>query len=294
MKFKTSSGLALVMVLAAATAAAGSAQAQAPAKKVIQSASDLPPVVIELPKKPSELVIQGGPELDAVKDKVEAHAESLLRDYDIKDAATAKQIRSVLIQVAMAENRWADVLRLSDEVRALEDKAAAKSMVGLVSGAYARAAMAVGEDSPTFKNAFKAELEKNVAGLDWTVSQDPMQAMRGQFQLMSRDLIIGSLQGALDANAAAQNNKVGFGMAAGIVGARQTLAETVPLKDVIFEVLNKRVLAEGSKAKEDKWTPRLVSLKPNEVKQPVTIAIWDGGFDPKVVGQRLWKNRRRS
>ena len=285
MKLKATTALALIFAL-------GAGQAQAQDKKVIQSASDIPPIVIELPKKPSELVVQGGPELDAIKDKVEAHALGLLRDYDIKDAATAKQLRGVLVQVAMAENRFADVLRLSEEIRGLEEKAAAKSMVGLVSNAYARAAMAVGEDSPRFRDAFKAELEKNVAALDWTVSQDPLQAMRGQFQLMSRDLMVGGLQGSLDPNAAAQGNKVGFGMGAGLVGARQSFAEIVPLKDVILEVLSKRVLAEASQKKEDRWTQRLVELKPSEVKQPVTIAIWDGGFDPRVMGDRLWKNPR--
>jgi hypothetical protein len=284
MKSRTATAVALVLA-----AIAGAAQAQD--KKVIQSASDIPPLVIELPKKPSELVLEGGAELDAIKDKVEAHAEHLLRDYDIRDAATAKQVRSVLAQVAMAENRWADVLRLNEEVRALEEKAAAKAMIGLISGSYARAALAVGEDSPQFKPKFKAELEKAVAALDWAVAQDPLQATRGQFQLLSRDVLIGSLQGSLDANAAAQNMKVGFGMGVGLVGSRLALTETVPLKDTIFEVLNKRVLAEATQ-KEDRWTRRQVELKPNEVKKPVAIAIWDSGFDPKVFGDRLWKNVR--
>ncbi|HZH06437.1 MAG TPA: S8 family serine peptidase, partial [Lautropia sp.] len=42
------------------------------------------------------------------------------------------------------------------------------------------------------------------------------------------------------------------------------------------------------------WTKRLVSLKTDEVKKPVTIAIWDGGFDPKVFGSQLWKNAREA
>lgn len=284
MKLSTSTAVAIVIALAAG-------QANAQTKKVIQSASEIPPIVIELPKKPSELALEGGAGYEAVKDKVEAHAEHLLRDYDIKDVATAKQIRSVLAQVAMAENRWADALRLSDEIRALEDKPAAKATGGLLSNAYARAAMAVGENDPRFKERFKAELEKAVAGLDWTVAQDALQAMRGQFQLMSRDLLVGSLQGAFDANAAAQNMKVGFGMGAALVGSRMALTEIVPLKDVIFDVLNKRVLAEATQ-KEDRWSQRLVELKPGEVAKPVTIAIWDSGFDPKVFEAQLWTNAR--
>lgn len=283
MNIGTATAIALAL---AATGAAAPAQ-----KKVIASASDIPPAVIELPGKPSELVVSGGAGFDAVKDKVEAHAETILRDYEIKDATTAKQMRGVLMQVALVENRWDDVIRLSDEIRALEDKPAAKATSGLMTGTYARAAKAVGEDSPQFKARFKAELEQAVAGLDWTLTQDSLQAMRGQFQLMSRDLMIGGLQGAFDANAAAQGNKVPFGMAAGVVGARRAMTDVLPLKDVVFEVVNKRVLAEAT-VKEDRWSKRLVALQPSEVKQPVTIAIWDGGFDPKVFGGNLWTNAK--
>jgi subtilisin family serine protease len=283
MKFPLCSSLALVVALAAASGAA------AQDKKVIRSASDIPPLLVELPKKPSELIVGGGAELDAVRDKVQAHAESLLSDYDIQDKATAKQVRATLMQIAIAENRWADALKLAEEVRALEEKPAAKATVGLLSGAYARAAMAVGEDSPNFKDAYRKELEKAVAGLDWAVAQDPLQATRGQMQLISRDLLVGSIQGGMDANAQAQGMKVGYAMAASMVGARTTLTETLPLKDVIFSVLDKRVQAETVQ-KEDVWTRRLVTLKAADAKQPVTIAIWDGGFDPAVFKDQLWTN----
>jgi len=285
MKLQTATAIVLVL-----SSLGGAAQAQ---KKAIQSASDIPPVVIELPKKPSELIVEGGAGFDAVKDKVEAHAETVLRDYDIKDATTAKQMRGVLLQVALTENRWDDALRLIEEIRALEEKPAAKATSGLLTGSYARAAKAVGEGSPQFKARFQEEFEKSVAALDWSVAQDSLQAMRGQFQLLGRDVLIGSLQGSLDANAAAQGNKVGFGMGAGMVGARTTLTEILPLKDTIFAVLNKRVLAESTQ-KEDRWSKRLVTVKSSEVKKPVTIAIWDSGFDPQVFAGNLWKNPREA
>jgi hypothetical protein len=50
-------------------------------------------------------------------------------------------------------------------------------------------------------------------------------------------------------------------------------------------------MAEAT-VKEDLWSRRLVALQPGEVKQPVVIAVWDGGFDPKVFGNQLWKNAR--
>ena len=278
-----------------AVAALGLALIAAPAgaeeKKTIQNAADLPPLVLELPKKPSELVVEGGGGFETVKDEVERHVLKILQDYDIQDKATARQLRSVLVQVAMAENRWADALKLSEEIRGLEEKPAARAMVGLVGNAYARAAIAAGEGTPAFAGAFKAELEKSVTALDWAVVQDALQSMRGQFQLLSRDLMVGGLQGALDANAAAQNMKVGFPMGAGIVGSRNAYSDIAPLKDTIFAVLDRRVKAESAE-KTDVWTRRLVSLEPTDVKKPVAIAIWDSGFDPKVLGESLWRNAR--
>ena len=129
MKMKTGTAIALVLALAGA----GAAQAQG--KKVIQSASDVPPIVIELPTKPSALVVDGGAGFDAVKDKVEVHALTLLNDYEIRDQATAKQVRAVLLQVALTENRFEDALKLSAEIRAIEDKPAAPAVAGLLSDA---------------------------------------------------------------------------------------------------------------------------------------------------------------
>ena len=283
MMTRITKSIALALALAAASGAAGQD------KKVMQNASEMPVLPVELPKKPSELVAEGGAGLAAVTDKVEAAAEEVLRGYDIRDKAAEKQVRTVLLQVALAENRWADVLRMTEEIRALEDKAAAKATVGLISNAYARAAIAVGEGKPGFQEAFRAEFEKSVAALDWTVTQDTLQSLRGQFQILNRDLLVGTLQGGFDPNAAAQGNKIPFLMASALVSARTTLTDTLPLKDVIFSVLDKRVQSETAE-KEDRWSKRLVALLPEEIKQPVTIAVWDSGFDPKVFEGRLWQN----
>lgn len=267
------------------------APAAAQDKKVIAKASDLPPLVIELPAKPSVLALQGGPVVDGLADRVEAYANDVLTNYEVRDKATEKQLLSLLLQVAMAENRWDDVLNLSQQLEALEDKPSAKATAGLMTRAYARAAKAVGEDSPQFADRFQQEFEKSVKAVDWTLGQDTLQAMRSQFQLISRDLLIGSLQGSIDANAEAQQLKVGVGMASAIVGARQTLTEMLPLRERIFAVLDARVKSESAE-KVDRWSDRLATLTPAQVKRPVTVAVWDGGLDPAVFEGRLWVNPR--
>jgi subtilisin family serine protease len=284
--------LVTAALLFSSGAALTSSQALAQSKKVIVSASDLPAIVIELPAKPSVLAADGGPAFDRIRDQVEAYAKNVLDTYDVRDVATRKELLSLLQQVALSENRWDDALALSAQIRELEDKPSAKATSGLMSGAYARAAKAVGEDSPQFAARFETELQAAVKALDWAVAQDALQATRGQFQLASKDLLVGSLQGGLDPNAAAQNNKVGVGIAAAIIGSRRTLTDVLPLKDRIFAVIDARVKSEATVEKQDLWTPRLVDLAPAQVKQPVTIAVWDGGFDPAVFDQQLWTNAK--
>ena len=278
-----------LVFLATAASVAFAAPVAAQDKKVIAGASDLPQITIQLPAKPSVLAADGGAGFDQIRDQVEAYATNVLANYEIKDRSTQQQMLSLLLQSAFAENRWDDVIGYSERIQALEEKPAAKATAGLLTRSYARAAKAVGETSPEFAARFEQEFRAAVQAVDWTLGQDMLQAMRGQFQLISRDLILGGLQGGLDTNAAAQGNKVGIGFAAGIVGARTNLTDVLPLKDRIFAVLDARVKSE-SVQKEDRWTSRLVQLAEAQVKAPVTVAVWDGGLDPAVFGDRLWTN----
>ena len=263
--------------------------ALAQTKKVITSAEELPQLFVQLPAKPSVLAANGGPDFERIRDEVEAYANNVLETYEVRDVATQKELLALLLQVAMSEDRWDDALALSSRIRNLEDKPAAKATSGLLTASYARAAKAVGENSPQFGDRFEQEFKAAVQAVDWSVAQDNLQATRAQFQLISRDLLIGSLEGGVDPNAAAQGNKVGLGIAAGIIGARRTMTDVLPLKSRISAVLDARMKSETAQ-KVDRWSPRLVELNPNQVKKPVTIAVWDGGLDPGVFEGRLWTN----
>jgi subtilisin family serine protease len=269
-----------------------SAPAAAQGKKVINTAADLPRVQVQLPTKPSELAINGGPQLEALETQLEAYVRDLLTNYDIKDRTTRQSLLSLLAQDAMVDNRWDEYLKLADEIAALEEKPAQRATSGLLGKSYARAAKAVGEDSPQFADRFEAELRSAVQGLDWALVADSIQASRGSYQTMSRDLVLGGLQGGLDTAAAAQGNKLDIGVVAALVGAHRTLTEVLPLKDRIFRVYDAQVKA-NTKEKVDRWSERLIELTPAQASTPVVVAIWDGGFDPSVFkSANLWRNAK--
>lgn len=282
---------AVKFAVLASTALLAAMPATAQEKKVINTAADLPRVQVQLPAKPSEIAVNGGPQLEALEAQLEAHVRDLLANYDIKDRATRMSLLSLLAQDALVDNRWDEYLTLSDQIAALEEKPAQRAVSGLMGKAYARAAKAVGENSPQFADRFEAELRGAVEALDWSLVADSIQAQRGSYQTLSRDLLLGGLQGGLDTAAAAQGNKLDIGVVAALVGAHRQLTEILPLKDRIFRVYDARVKAE-TKEKVDRWSERLVELTPAQVQGPVVVAIWDGGFDPSVFGDKLWRNSK--
>jgi subtilisin family serine protease len=277
------------LAILASTALLAAAPAAAQTKKVITTAADLPRVQVQLPAKPSELAIQGGQQLEALETQLEGYVRDLLTNYDIQDRTTRQSLLSLQAQDALVDNRWDEYLALSDQIAALEEKPAQRAVSGLLGSAYARAAKAVGEGSPQFGDRFESELRTAVQALDWTLVADSIQAQRGSFQTLSRDLLLGGLQGGLDTAAAAQGNKLDIGVVAALIGAHRQLTEVLPLKDRIFRVLDAQVKA-NTKEKVDRWSERLVELTPAQARTPVVVAIWDGGFDPSVFGDKLWRN----
>jgi subtilisin family serine protease len=46
--------------------------------------------------------------------------------------------------------------------------------------------------------------------------------------------------------------------------------------------------------RENRWTPRQVSLAPTDPRAPVLIGIWDTGVDADVLGENMWGNAREA
>lgn len=262
---------------------------KAQANPAIRSTSDFPPVAIELPNRPSDLAMHDGAGLDTVLDRIEAYATDVLRNYDIQDRGTTSQLRSILRDVASAESRWADALRLSEEIRSMENKPATAMVDGIVADAYARAALVASDQDPRFREAFRSELERAVAGLDWSGADDGLRALNAEYRLLGENQTLGELRGSSNTAAAAQNMRVGFELASHILRSHLILTHYLPVRDVVIEVVGARIRSESS-SMEDRWTPRLVDLEASDVKRPVIMAIWDAGFDPSLFPGRLWVN----
>jgi hypothetical protein len=92
--------------------------------------------------------------------QVRANLEKLLADYDIADRTTLQDILGTLMSMDVHEGRYDQVLTRVAQMRALEEKPAAKLMLGLLAETYAETRKA-GDFSS--EEAFRAALAKAYA-----------------------------------------------------------------------------------------------------------------------------------
>ena len=269
------------------------AVAQPQEKPAIETAADLPRTMFALEAKPSLLVLHGGEPFAALKSELRADVQGILSRYHLADAATERELRETLRTIAMLDGRWSDVLRLTQEIQAVEQKPSARATTGLLPDSYARAALAAGSDKgEVFATEFRSELARRVDALDYELAQDALQRTKAQFELLTAALLEGELTGSMDPNAEAQGLSAPRRFARQVVSARQTRA-WIPLRNAVVEVIGTRI-AEEAAEKVDRWTERLVSLEDRSGLTPVLIGVWDSGTDPSVFPGRMWVNAQET
>lgn len=268
--------------------------AQPGGKKVVRTVDDLPRHTYKVEGKASEFVLSGEP-FKAFAAKVKADAESDLSQYEISDRTTLQGYYTLLQQIAMFEGRLDDAASYVEKVRDLEAKESKKLMTGQMLLAMIAAIRTTGVDEvsdPKFLEAFKAELDNRVRALPWEVVKDEVNQAKGRADIISRDLILGSLQGSLDPVVEQSGGEVSGDMVRNLVGIRVMLDRMIPLQPTVSEVyggIARDNAARTVKAK-DIWTPTQVTLTESDNGSPVVIGVWDSGVDAAVFGRQMWTN----
>jgi hypothetical protein len=268
-------------------------EAEAPAvtnadgKIVVTSEADLPRTEIALTKKPSEIVLGDGPEMETLINELDAVVTDLLDNYDIEDKATKRGVISMKRVILNARGDWQAVLETTPLMRELAGKPAEREMTGLVGDAFAKAAIATGETSgDAFSTAFQSELEASLAAVDVNIARDELQATRGQMLLVNANLLEAALKGQIDPAIEQAGMVVDRGGALSIIGIEQTI-ELAPFMPMIAETIGARLDEVPEAESVDLWTPRTATVSEGE---EVIVAVWDTGVDSTVQGDRMWVN----
>jgi hypothetical protein len=248
--------------------------------------SDLPPHTYTIPGKPSELISNHDAVLALAKD-VDTNVRADLDKYDVQDPTALRRMKGILSTCAILRGDDATARGLILEVRAAQEKPAAK----LTSGVIGEALLDVRAAKPTdFDAALKDALAKKLGSMPYALVQDYLKGTKGGMEVLSQAVMTGSIASSVDP--AAKDGKLSQDLAEGLLGAAFTLEMILPHKDAIASAFGAVLDANKTELKPDIWQARDVELEATQKLTPVTVGIWDSGVDTKLYPDQLWTNAK--
>jgi subtilisin family serine protease len=222
--------------------------------------------------------------------EVRADIEGVLDKYEIEDASTLQGYYNVLARLDLMEGDYESAMARTEQIRALEDKEAAKLTSGLVTEAWidTRGAIDPNDDFEAFAARFAANLEGSLSELPWDVIQDEIQEAKGRAEIFSENLVLGLAKSQVDP-AIEASGEVSSDLVSTVVALRYYLKVTIPVSTELVEVYGGLIDANKVE-KENIWYAREYILGADEGTRPVTIGIWDSGTDVSVFEGSLWVN----
>ncbi len=213
--------------------------------------------------------------------------ESDLATYDIRDNTTVQDFHALLGSVALLEEDWQGYLDHLAKRRSLESKEANRLTMGLLGEAIATTRLA----GKTSTEAVAEALQQRVEVLDYATVEANLERLKGRTEILSRALVLGSVESNYQPIADGNNGLVSYDVAASLVNASFTLDHFIPVASAVNEVLSYTIDANRVE-KPDIWEARQIDLANTQEGSPVTLAIWDSGLDTEIFSgtQQLWVN----
>ena len=263
--------------VAALTALLVAGGAHAQTRQVVRSGDDLPRYTYPVPGTVAEMMTASPDRFEAFAKPVVADDDRTFAAYDIQDKSTLRHILRARLGAQIASgNDDAAALETVAALEAAEDKVEAKLTAELVYRAFLEARLQGQDASGVCPARFSAVFARHVEALPWGVVGVRVKMDRGLAQVATPAFITGfasDLQPTLDRSHALSSD-----------GARKLIAnradvETLPpCREAIASVLGAYVKLHDVH-KPDIWAARAVVLTDVPKLTPVTVAIWDSGFD---------------
>lgn len=256
------------------------------AKKKIENAEQLPVHSYSVPGKASVLLTDDAAFTVFVA-ALRKDLENDLQGYDIEDKTTLKKYYDPLMQISILQGRYDDALTYLNKRNALEDKAAAKAMAGMLDQPLIDAKKAgAGQAQAIFETEFKERVQK----LPYEVVQNEVKQMKSGFEIISQNLLAGFIEQHYD-TLAQKTGTIPKNAAIDILDTRFTIREVLPYKNFVAAQL--QTLIDAHKVeKQDIWGARTVTLTEADNLTTVVTAIWDVGVDPSVFQGKMWINKK--
>jgi subtilisin family serine protease len=264
-----------------------SAIAQDAAKKKVTSQADLPRFSYPLTIPASDLVQADAATFEAFSSKVGADLATVLRDYEIADKATMRNLLFAKLTLQQLAGEYPEALETVRTLRSLEDKPAAKLTSGLLVESELMAAIETKSTSGTaYEQTFAKSYSAAVDRLPWDVVQDSMKAAWAGAKLRTKASLISFVKTEIDP-AVEKSKAVNGDEAWDLIAVRRAIQFDLPLNASRIEVLGKYVTAHNV-MKPDIWEARDVTLTATDKLTPVLVGIWDSGVDVSLFGEQVF------
>ena len=257
-------------------------QGQEPQRKKITGIDDLPRHTYKLAGTLTDLVTRKelfGP----FAAQVRANVEHDLETYEIEDKTTLKKYYGVLTTLDIIDGQYESALEGISLLRDLEDKSADKLITRLIDEAIVKARIDSGDEQYVARH-----LSRAIEELPWEPLQDRFEAMKGELDMFSRNVVLGIIQSQYE-RIAEKSHQIGNDVAFDMIDTYYLLEIVLPYKEAIGEVLE-GYIATHRVEQHDIWEIRSVDLSEVSGLTPVTIAIWDTGVDTTVFPGQLYLN----
>jgi subtilisin family serine protease len=278
--------MATTLLIATLTACAVAPPSGATAQKQrIEKAADLPTFTYTVQGDLAELV-RDDARFKPLSKLIARDYSGVLAKYDIAESASQRQYLGTLAQIALLDERFNETLRLTAQVKSLQDKPADKLLSGLVTRAIVAAAKKYDFIPDT---AYQAEVARLIRaeldGMPFAVVQNNVMQMKASAEFLGEALVLGRVREVLQP-VADKTGELSSDLAPSLVSSRFALTYVLPLKDTLVATYSAYLKANQA-AKPDIWAARDVALPPNRSYKPVAMAVWDSGIDPA-----LWPDQR--
>ncbi|MBT8380058.1 MAG: S8 family serine peptidase [Ignavibacteria bacterium] len=273
--------LILILVFASST--------QAQDKKKITKLDDLPRYTYPIDIKASELLVSEK-EFDSFSKQVREDIQSTLDEYEIEDKTTLKGYYATLRNLDMLNGNLESAKDYIQRILSLQEKPADKLMSGMIDMSLIES-MQNNEsgDAKLTRDLFSKNLKTKVDKLPWDVVQDDVEQLKGNYEILSENVLVGIIQTQVDPSVEKAKNISGDA-AARIIGFRKFIEFTIPIKENVVQILGSYIEANKVE-KEDIWKDRDVDLSEAKDLSMVMVGIWDSGIDVDVFKDKIFINK---
>ncbi|HEV2880388.1 MAG TPA: S8 family serine peptidase [Pyrinomonadaceae bacterium] len=266
------------------------ASAQTP-KRSVTSAAELPRFVYDVPEKLIDLLNdEAAYKTFAVK--VRADLEGVLRDYEIKDETTLKQIYKTLAYLDMQEGKLDSVLERIRLISELESKPELKLYpLNLFEiEAIAKAQKQSGTTNGTnYQHAFRRILTEMFGRLPASF-YEKIKLVKTSADFLDDKLVPFIIESDIAPKAKKNGNKLSGDLASQVIEAQLLGRFFVPLADDMRQAADAYLVTHKAPEKVNVWTNRVVTLTDKQKLTPVVVAVWDTGVDPTVFPNQMFVN----